>query len=200
MPNPKTGIPRHPIGRTGITGRGQLGKWGPNHARDQVLTRWKRGVNDTRIERKSRPLLEVLICKKYTSENWALPGGIFGGVPGTEQTQLNPLLRKVFGLDNEKYLESNDSLKEVEATLLKQSTCIYQGCTMDGRDTDNAWMESEVYHFHDESNILEDLELKGAGENGLESVTWAVAHSQLELIANHRSIVRLICKQNRAYW
>ena len=33
------GRPRNPIGRTGITGRGQLGKWGPNHAADPIVTR-----------------------------------------------------------------------------------------------------------------------------------------------------------------
>ena len=34
------GRPRNPIGRTGITGRGQLGKWGPNHAADPIVTRF----------------------------------------------------------------------------------------------------------------------------------------------------------------
>lgn len=33
------GIPRNPIGRTGITGRGCLGRWGPNHAADPIVTR-----------------------------------------------------------------------------------------------------------------------------------------------------------------
>ena len=30
---------RNPAGRTGMTGRGLLGKWGPNHAADPVVTR-----------------------------------------------------------------------------------------------------------------------------------------------------------------
>lgn len=30
---------RNPAGRTGITGRGVLGRWGPNHAADPVTTR-----------------------------------------------------------------------------------------------------------------------------------------------------------------
>lgn len=202
LPNPDRGIPRHPIGRTGLTGRGLLGKWGPNHARDHVITRWKRGGNDTRIERKSRPLLEVLVIKKYTADCWALPGAILRGsaAPGDPQTDVNPLIRKVFGIDNAQYLETNDMLKEVEAALLQNSNVIYQGCTMDSRDTDNAWMESEVFHFHDEFNILADLQLKGAGEDGVEAVTWAVAHAQLELMANHLSLLRLVCKSNRAYW
>ena len=33
------GVPRNPVGRTGISGRGQLGKWGVNHAADPVVTR-----------------------------------------------------------------------------------------------------------------------------------------------------------------
>lgn len=30
---------RNPVGRTGLKGRGTLGKWGPNHAADPVVTR-----------------------------------------------------------------------------------------------------------------------------------------------------------------
>ena len=34
------GKPRNPRGRTGMTGRGTLGKWGPNQAADPIVTRW----------------------------------------------------------------------------------------------------------------------------------------------------------------
>ncbi len=34
------GIPLNPIGRTGVSGRGQLGKWGVNHAADPIVTRY----------------------------------------------------------------------------------------------------------------------------------------------------------------
>lgn len=34
--------PQNPCGRTGIIGRGILGRWGPNHAADPIVTRWKR--------------------------------------------------------------------------------------------------------------------------------------------------------------
>ena len=37
----ETGAPRNPMGRTGMTGRGLLGKWGPNHAADPIVTRWE---------------------------------------------------------------------------------------------------------------------------------------------------------------
>ncbi|VDO54386.1 unnamed protein product [Schistosoma margrebowiei] len=37
------GLPLNPCGRTGITGRGVLGRWGPNHAADPIVTRLEFG-------------------------------------------------------------------------------------------------------------------------------------------------------------
>jgi len=34
---------RNPVGRTGMRGRGLLGRWGPNHAADPVVTRYTAG-------------------------------------------------------------------------------------------------------------------------------------------------------------
>jgi len=31
---------RNPVGRTGVRGRGCLGRWGPNHAADPIVTRY----------------------------------------------------------------------------------------------------------------------------------------------------------------
>ena len=36
------GVPVNPQGRTGLRGRGCLGRWGPNAAGDAIVTRWKR--------------------------------------------------------------------------------------------------------------------------------------------------------------
>lgn len=35
-------IPRNPMGRTGMSGRGLLGRFGPNHAADPIVTRYLR--------------------------------------------------------------------------------------------------------------------------------------------------------------
>ena len=35
------GRPLNPGGRTGLAGRGVLGRWGPNHAADPIVTRWQ---------------------------------------------------------------------------------------------------------------------------------------------------------------
>lgn len=31
-------VPVNPVGRTGLIGRGHLGRWGPNHAADPIVT------------------------------------------------------------------------------------------------------------------------------------------------------------------
>lgn len=36
----KEGLPLNPRGRTGVEGRGMLGRWGPNIAGDPLVTRW----------------------------------------------------------------------------------------------------------------------------------------------------------------
>lgn len=43
------GVPLNPFGRTGIRGRGLLGRWGPNHAADPIVTRWKRDTNNSKV-------------------------------------------------------------------------------------------------------------------------------------------------------
>ena len=62
------GAPRNPLGRTGITGRGDLGLWGPNHAVDPIVTRWKQGKNEAKV-------LEWIAVQRESGE-WAIPGGM----------------------------------------------------------------------------------------------------------------------------
>lgn len=45
----ENGYPLNPMGRTGIRGRGVLGRWGPNHAADPVVTQWKKMGNSAKV-------------------------------------------------------------------------------------------------------------------------------------------------------
>jgi len=58
--------PQNPIGRTGISGRGLLYKWGPNHAANPIITRFHSGH------------LQVMLKYQIDTEpnRWELPGGI----------------------------------------------------------------------------------------------------------------------------
>ena len=68
--------PLNNAGRTGQRGRGVLGRWGPNHAADPVVTRWKRNVNDV-IEQNVeslKPILQFCGIERHDCHEWAIPG------------------------------------------------------------------------------------------------------------------------------
>ena len=60
------GVPLNPVGRTGLSGRGLLGKWGPNHAADPIVTR-----NDPEKDQ-----LQMVAIQRKDTGQWALPGGM----------------------------------------------------------------------------------------------------------------------------
>ena len=60
------GMPCNPVGRTGLCGRGLLGKWGANHAADPIVT-W--------YHQDSGKLQMVAVQRKDTGQ-WAIPGGM----------------------------------------------------------------------------------------------------------------------------
>ena len=66
---------QNPYGKTGMRGRGTLGRWGPNEAIDYIVSRFKRDENDVILYREGKPLLEFL-CIKRPDGIWALPGNL----------------------------------------------------------------------------------------------------------------------------
>ena len=59
-------MPRNPAGRTGLGGRGLLGRWGPNQAADPIVTR----------DHPTSGKLQVVAIWRKDTGVWALPGGM----------------------------------------------------------------------------------------------------------------------------
>ena len=76
-----------------MVGRGSLGRWGPNHAADPVVTRlvlavlarfcleeclfwhrWKLSADGTKLMHREKPILEFVAIKRKDTGNWAIPG------------------------------------------------------------------------------------------------------------------------------
>ncbi len=67
------GRPINIKGRTGVSGRGCLGRWGPNHAVDPVVTRWQKNEAGERVlhEEDGKPILEFVAIKRKDTDDWA---------------------------------------------------------------------------------------------------------------------------------
>ena len=75
-------------GRTGLKGRGVLGKWGPNHAADPIVTRWKRdsGGEVVKDPESGKPILQFVSIQRRDTKEWAIPGGMVD--PGEQGSEL----------------------------------------------------------------------------------------------------------------
>ena len=67
---------RNPKGRTGLRGRGVLGRWGPNHAADPILTSWCRDEYGNKILNRDskKPILQFVAIEGIHGGEWAIPG------------------------------------------------------------------------------------------------------------------------------
>jgi ADP-ribose pyrophosphatase len=119
------GRPQNPMGRTGIVGRGLLGKYGPNQACDALLTRF----NDSGV-------LEMIAVKRGDTGDWALPGGMVDH-ESTRVAAGRELL--------EEAIDKTKTPAHVKAYIQKcfehTGAPTYVGYVDDPRNTDNAWME-----------------------------------------------------------
>ncbi|CAF0784122.1 unnamed protein product [Rotaria sordida] len=143
-----TNRPKNPQGRMGISGRGLLGRWGPNHAGDSLVTRWSKHQRDS-----TQKVLEIILINRKDNGRLALPGGMID--PG--EHALAAVKREFI----EEALNSNpDVIKQVDK-LFKKANSVYKGYVDDPRNTDNAWTETEAINVHDETGELtKDLELE----------------------------------------
>jgi ADP-ribose pyrophosphatase YjhB (NUDIX family) len=176
--------PRNPVGPTGLRGRGLLGNWGANQASDPLITRLNLAQRS-----ESNPLgVEFLMIKRLDNGQWALPGGMLeranGALPKGPMKQALTELFEESGLD-------------LEGTFDRDSQLIYAGYVDDPRNTDNAWMESSVFHLH----LTEALRMT-IGERKLNALAagddagaakWAPVGGldYLKLFASHRKFVDL---------
>jgi ADP-ribose pyrophosphatase len=194
--DPETKRPRNPIGRTGITGRGRLYHWGPNHAGDPVVTRWKRDANGAMIYRRMnaldrlKPVLEFVAIQRHDTKQWALPGGMVD--PGENITET---VKREFHEE-----AASEGLDETSVKrLFSNGFKLYESYVDDPRNTDNAWMETVAMHFHDETGQLTSHLNLNAGDDA-EKVVWCPIDRTLQLYACHKDFLKAAVDRLDAFW
>ncbi|CAK9303137.1 unnamed protein product [Gordionus sp. m RMFG-2023] len=164
------GLPINPIGRTGIIGRGNLGKWGPNHAIDLILTKWHmqssvendhslnlynifEKLKDMTYHNVNNLILQFLAIKRKDNNQWAFPGGMVdNNEDPVKDTSPREFAEESLNLLSYHY-SKNDDRKKILLTTLEQlfaeyGSVVYQGYVDDPRNTDNAWIETVATNIH----------------------------------------------------
>lgn len=123
-------LPLNPFGRTGLVGRGVLGRFGVNHAADPIVSTWKRNGNREMVvnEESKKPVLQILCIKRSDTGEIALPGGMVD-----LGEQVSTTLKREF---IEEAL--NGKIKECELDgFFSNGSEVYKGYVDDPRNTDN---------------------------------------------------------------
>jgi ADP-ribose pyrophosphatase len=163
----RAGRPVNPAGRTGIAGRGLLGKWGPNYAADPIITRINLQTGS----------IELLAVQRKDNDQWAIPGGMVDKGEEVSRTLVRELL------------------EETGVTLdMEKGRVVYRGYVDDPRNTDHAWMETTAKHLHLPSDIADRMTLS-AGDDA-RSVRWLrlVPQTVRSLYASHCALITTALK------
>ena len=177
------GIPRYPIGRTGTKGRGMLGKWGPNHAADPIVTRVHPEEG-----------LQIVAIQRNDNMQWALPGGMVDPGEDASATVKREFTEEAGHITDP---AKKDRFNQLVEELFKNGEQIYRGCVDDPRNTDNAWMETTAFHFPCSAELGAMLPLN-AGSDAREVKWLNVSDDEplyVNLYASHRSWVEEVKKK-----
>ncbi|ESO02530.1 hypothetical protein HELRODRAFT_106700 [Helobdella robusta] len=194
------GLPMNPMGRTGIKGRGLLGRWGPNHAGDPIVTRWARDLVTKSVKVDSttkKPILQFVSIQRKDSKEWAIPGGMVD--PGEMITET---LKREFAEEALNCLEKTEAQRKAVNDRLdkafKNGVEVYKGYVDDPRNTDNAWMETVAYNFHDDKNDIFNMNFK-AGDDAI-GVRWMNIDRNIKLYASHKHFIEKVVQLRGAHW
>lgn len=114
-----SGRPLNPMGRTGLADRGLLGKWGPNHAADPIVTRYHPTTGQ----------LQVVAIQRKDTGQWALPGGMVDPGECVSQTVLREFTEEAGNIED---LHERADFERLTAELFRNGGQVCALCHCDG--------------------------------------------------------------------
>ncbi len=147
-PHAEAGRALNPRGRTGIAGRGLLGKWGSNVMVSGIVTRAGGTTGG----------LEILLGRNAENEELSLPEGF----AAPDETPEGAVARV---LENEIGWRPDPERGEI----------VFEGYSYDARQTDHAWVELQARLFHQDDGCT-PFQLRAGG--AFEDVEWRPLDAQ----------------------
>lgn len=133
--NAVTKTPVNPFGRTGMCGRGLLGRWGPNHASDLIVTRTNPN-DDSKTD--------FVAIKRRDNGEWALPGGMVNlgeRVSNAAIREFKEEALRCLGKDDEepnsekRSAAESKAVKSLDSIISNGGDIIFKGYVDDPRNT-----------------------------------------------------------------
>lgn len=117
--------------------------------------------------------------------------------------QVSQTVRREFMEEALSSLESDPEKLEKDRAMVEDFFSsgqeIYRGYVDDPRNTDNSWMETVAFNFHDEAGeSVGKLELK-AGDDA-KDIRWVDVDRDLALYASHSELIHKVVELRGAHW
>jgi ADP-ribose pyrophosphatase len=173
------GLPLNPTGRTGLTGRGLLSKYGPNFIADPIITR----------KRPDCEAYEMIVTRRDGGNVIGLPSGMV-----KHGDHLSDILLRAFV---DEIAERPQVERDYVVDLFRSGgKVLYEGYVHDPRNTDVAWIETSCRHFHfDNDAIGANIKLKEGKHD--QRLMWVPITDQLKLNELQRRLAfKAIGKKN----
>ena len=188
------GRPLNPKGRSGLFGRGELERWGPNHITLSLVSRWAK--NDGKLVTiNNQRILEMIAIRRVNSDKWDLPGGYIQPNESIIDAHKRTFLETTMALDRETG-EGKLKLQQQTDRWMQSGIILYKGYFDDARNTDNSWIEVHAVNYHQEDSTLpEEFQLSG----GIEEIKWKVMDDKQSMNKNNLWIMKKMCIHLGAY-
>ncbi|XP_043916229.1 transient receptor potential cation channel subfamily M member 2-like [Protopterus annectens] len=142
---------------------------------------WKRDSDGIVLKKGRKKMLEFLSVKRAASEHSSLPGGILE--PGEKFPRR---FKQIFNITLR---------EEIDEKLKCGGQEVYKGYIDDGRNTDNAWIETTAIniHFDIDDELIESFNqvcLQTATSDTI--VTWLLVDQNISVHDSHKPILQMV--------
>ncbi|KAL5247129.1 hypothetical protein ACHWQZ_G019101 [Mnemiopsis leidyi] len=197
------GYPRNPKGRTGLTGRGNLPRWGPNKLVITIVTRYKEqpGSGETGevpggvINKQGQPVVEVLLLKMTGTQYYVFPQGFLAPSESVKHAHQRVILDLCYDFSNQTRLAQKPVVASMDP-VFSQYREISASYMDDHLNTDNAWMEVSAAAVHDNQNAMCSDFKHGSG---VDEIQWFTMTERPDIHPNMVTLLRKTLSMMKSY-